>query len=157
MRNTFATDCQRRSGATIVEMAVVLPVFFVFIFGVIEVTWAFTVYSVVQSATNRAAREGAPASKSEDDVRAVAEQILASIVAPSDADIQIKDASELDDPDVDPNTIDIDSLPNADLDNAATRALFIVRVRLPYRYVSVSGLDWPDTMTVIARAVQRKE
>lgn len=49
------TPCRRRRGAAAVEMAVVMPVLFTMVFGIIEFGWMLA----VQNAMVHAAREGA--------------------------------------------------------------------------------------------------
>ena len=58
MRRHNTHNQPKRRGTTLVEMAVVLPVFFLFIFALMEFSHAYMVVSMLNAACKRAARYG---------------------------------------------------------------------------------------------------
>ena len=65
-----------RDGVAMVEFAVVAPFVFLFIFGAFELMWTFQAEGYTRNAAYRAARVGARASATTDDVRTVAADFL---------------------------------------------------------------------------------
>lgn len=148
-----------RRGASLVETAVVLPVFFTFLFAFIEFGHCFMTIHSLNSAARRAARLGVGENVTSQQVEDLAHSILDSAI---DADhenvrISVKDASVFDDANVDPATIDYDSLPSIELSSAESRALFIVRVEVPYHEIGIMGPRWIETLNLHGQAVMRKE
>lgn len=149
----------RRRGATLVETAVVLPVFFTFLFGFIEFGHCFMTIHALNSAARRAARLGVGENVTTQQVHDLAHSILDSAI---DADLEgvnitVKDASSFDDADVDPSAIDYDSLPTIEVANAESRTLFLVRIEVPYHEIGIMGPRWIDTLNLHGQAVMRKE
>ncbi len=67
---------QVRLGAKMVEFAVVIPVFFVFIFGLVEIGRGMMVSSIVTNAARVGCRTGTLPSKTNDDVNASITNVL---------------------------------------------------------------------------------
>mgnify|MGYP002628173940 CR=1 FL=1 len=149
----------KRRGTTLVETAVVLPVFFTFLFGFIEFGHCFMTIHTMNSAARRAARAGVGEDKTSADVKQIAKDILGSAVNADHADIKIwvKDASAFDDATIDPTSIDYDSLPDVEVSTLNSHSLFIVRVQVPYSKVGILGPRWVTSLNLYGQCVMRKE
>mgnify|MGYP002631505738 CR=1 FL=1 len=153
---------QKRKGTTLVETAVVLPIFFTFLFGFIEFGHVFMTIHTLNSAARRAARLGVSELATTDEVRTLAHDILDSAI---DADlenvkIQVKDASDFDDIAVDAGAMDdtyYESLPNVAVQDLERGSLFIVRIEVPYGEVGILGPRWIGDIKLYGQAVMRKE
>ena len=150
---------ERRRGAALVETAVVLPVFFTFIFAFIEFGHCFMTIHTLNSAARRAARLGVGEDVTSAQVSGLAHSILDSAI---DADltgvnIKVKDASVFDGASVDVSEIDYDNLPDIEVADAESRQLFLVRIEVPYHQVGILGPRWIDTLNLYGQAVMRKE
>lgn len=141
------------------ETAVVLPVFFTFIFAFIEFGHCFMTIHTLNSAARRAARLGVGEDVTSAQVSGLAHSILDSAI---DADltgvnIKVKDASVFDGASVDVSEIDYDNLPDIEVADAESRQLFLVRIEVPYHQVGILGPRWIDTLNLYGQAVMRKE
>lgn len=148
-----------RRGTTLVETAVVLPVFFTIIFGFIEFGHCFMTIHAMNSAARRAARMGVGEDKTTAEVTARAHEILDSAI---DADhenvvIWVKDASAFDDVNVNASTIDYSSLPDVEVADLESNALFVVRIQVPYSEIGILGPRWVKTLNLYGQSVMRKE
>lgn len=153
------TDQKRRSGTALVETAVVLPIFFTFIFAFIEFGHCFMTIHTMNSAARRAARAGVGEFKSTAEVVALAHEILDSAIDADHANVRIlvKDGSAFDDPTVDASSINYASLPDVELATLESEALFIVRVQVPYSEIGIMGPRWVTTLNLYGQSVMRKE
>lgn len=159
MRSHSLTTGTDRRGATLVETAVVLPIFFTFIFAFIEFGHCFMTIHTMNSAARRAARLGVGDSKTTADVTNMASEILGSAIDASHENviIQVKDASVFDDPTVDASTVDYASLPDVELANMDSEQLFIVRIQVPYSEIGILGPRWITSLNLYGQSVMRKE
>jgi hypothetical protein len=162
-RKTSGTDGtrERRSGATLVELAIVLPVFFLLVFAFIEFGHVFMTIHVLNGAAKTAARSGVGDNSTTADVKARANEILGGLLNPtSKFKVEVLDGSTFDDPNVDPNNIDYDSLGEIDLSTAEPRQIFIVRVSVPYDNISIwgpAGPKWVRGLNISGMSVLRHE
>lgn len=150
----------RRSGATLVELAVVLPVFFLFIFAFIEFGHVFMTIHVLNGAAKQAARLGIGDNSTTPKVKTKANEILASFLDPSNFTVKVLDGSDFDDPNVDPKTVNYSNLNEIDLSTAEPRQLFIVRIEVPYDNISIwgsTGPKWLTSLNLYGMSVLRKE
>lgn len=76
IRTKKMRSAQDRSGATLVEFAVVFPVVLIFFFGAIELSWLNMVRNTVSNAAYEGARRGALPHAESDDAREVVMGIL---------------------------------------------------------------------------------
>jgi len=129
---------ETRSGTTVVETALVLPVFLLFVMGLIELGHAQMVKNVLRSACRQAARIGTTEGNSTAAVRQRALNVLESVVDPSVVDIYVKDASSFDAGSAPPTGgSDLESLANIELMNAEPRQLFLVRAKVRYNDIAI--------------------
>jgi Flp pilus assembly protein TadG len=147
----------RREGATIVETAVIMPVFLLFMFALIEFGHAFMCRATLTAAAKDAARYGAipgvTTSQVVDRVKARINGAFRSV----NATIYVKDASSFESAATSAGTVNVSSLPNIELDNADERQLYIVRVQVPYNNVAVMPPLWAKNLVLHGESVMRHE
>ena len=146
-----------RDGATAMETAVVLPVFFLLLFGFIEFGHVFMTIHTLNSAARRAARLGVSETATTASVTALANEITSSAIPGSSATILVKNGSVFDTTGVNASSINYASLPGIELATAERRQLFIVRVTVSYSDVAILGPKWLGGLTVYGQSVMRKE
>jgi hypothetical protein len=148
-----------RRGATLVETAVVLPVFFIFVFGFIEFGHCFMTIHSLNSAARRSARLGVGEDVTTEQVEDLAHSILNSAINADleNVNITVRDASIFDTAGVDPSAIDYDNLPAVEVADLESRSLFLVRIQVPYHEIGIMGPQWIDTLNLHGQAVMRKE
>jgi Flp pilus assembly protein TadG len=146
-----------REGATLAETAVVLPVFFVILFGFIEFGHVFMVIHGLNSAARRAARLGVSETATTAEVIALARTVVGSAIPQNSATIIVKNGDAFDVTGVNASTINYSSLPDIELSTAERRQLFIVRVTVPYSNIAILGPRWLGGLTVYGQCVMRKE
>lgn len=159
MRRLIGNKKQERRGATLVETAVVLPIFFTFIFAFIEFGHCFMTIHTMNSAARRAARLGVGDNKTTAEVLTMANEILDSAIDANHENvvIQVKDASVFDDPTIDAATVDYDTLPDVELATMDSETLFIVRIQVPYSEIGILGPRWITSLNLYGQSVMRKE
>jgi len=148
---------EHRSGVVLVEFALVVSVFAIFMAGIVEFGHAYMVLGTLNMAAKRGARMGAVEESTNDAVTTRATQILSKSINVARAEILVKDASVFDDPTVDPATITYDSLPDINLEEAEARQLFLVRVNVPYEDVALIPPFWAKNLTLTGMSVMRHE
>ena len=146
-----------RDGSTMTETAVVLPIFFLILFGCIEFGHVFMTIHTLNSAARRAARLGISETATTANVTALANQVVSAAIPGSSATILVKNGDAFDVTGVDASTINYSTLPNIELSAAERRQLFIVRVSVPYSSVAILGPRWLGGLTVYGQCVMRKE
>lgn len=138
-------------------MAVVLPVFGIFMAGLMEVGHAYMVMQVLNSAAKQSARVGAVEGKTTLDVTTKAESIFTAAFDPVQATVYVKDASPFDTPGFDPEGLDYNGLNDIELADAEARQLFIVRLEVNYDDVSLLPPFWIQNITLSGMSVMRHE
>lgn len=113
----------------------------------------------MNSAARRAARLGVGENATTQGVVDAAKDILGSAV---DADHQnvkvwVKDASVFDDPNMNPDDVNYDTLPDVLIEDLESRELFVVRVQVPYSEIGILGPRWVTTLNLYGQSVMRKE
>jgi Flp pilus assembly protein TadG len=146
-----------RDGVTIAETAVVLPVFFVILFGFIEFGHVFMTIHALNSAARRAARLGVSETATTASVTALANQVVGSAIPAATATIIVKNGDAFEVSGMDASTINYSTLPDIELSTAERRQLFIVRITVPYSDVAILGPRWLGGLTVYGQSVMRKE
>ncbi len=148
---------RERRGATLVELAIVLPVFFMLVFAFIEFGHVFMTIHVLNSAAKQAARLGIGDNSTTAAVKQKASAILSSSLDPSLVTVEVLDGSVFDDPNVDPKNVNYSQLSEIDLSQAEPRQLFIVRCTLPYNSIAILGPRWVKDLTIYGQSVMRHE
>lgn len=134
--------CRRRlslrRGTTVVETALILPVFLLFVLGLIELSHAQLVKNVLRSACRKAARIGTTEGTSTADVRNRALEMLETVVDADSIEIFVKDASAFDSGGELPDTgAELEALADIELADAEPRQLFLVRAKIHYNDVAI--------------------
>lgn len=146
---------QSRSGATIVEMAVVVPVFAVFLAAIMEFGHAFLVVGTLNAAAKQAARYGAVDGISTAEVEARVNQVLSAAFDASQTTVYVKNAGVFDTGA--PENVDYTQLPNIELLNAERRQLYVVRVEVDYNDVALMPPFWAKDLKLFGQSVMRHE
>jgi hypothetical protein len=127
-----------RPGTTVVETALVLPVFLLFVLALIELGHAQMVKHVLRGACRQAARIGSTEGNSTADVRQRALNVLASCMDAELVEVYVKDASAYDAGGAPPESgSELESLPDVELSEAEPRQLFLVRAKVNYEDVAI--------------------
>ncbi|MCA9052935.1 MAG: pilus assembly protein [Planctomycetaceae bacterium] len=147
----------RRKGVVLVEMAIVISVFAVFMAGVIEFGHAYLVIGSLNAATRGAARLGTVDDVTTSDVVAEANRILGSAFDNTRAVVRVKNAGVFDTPGIDPTTIDYAALPDVEVDDLEAGDLFVVRIDVEYEDVSLMPPFWAKNLTLRSQSVMRHE
>ena len=153
-RTRFRRD---RSGTTIAETAVVLPVFFIILFGIFEFGHVYLTIHTLNAAARRAARLGISETSSTTAVKTLAKDIVGASMDKTKATVLVKNGSTFDAANVNASTINYSTLPDIELSTAERRQLFIVRISVPYSDVAILGPKWLGGVTVYGQCVMRKE
>ena len=135
--NLFHRLPGQRRGTTVVETALVLPVFLLFVLGMIELGHAQLVKHVLRSACRQAARMGTTEGKTTADVQSRVLATLTSIVNANDVEVYVKDAGTYDSGGQPESGSDLEGLPSIELSNAEPLQLFMVRAKIHYNDVAI--------------------
>lgn len=147
---------ENRRGTTIVETAVVAPVFAIFLAAIMEFGHAFLVVGTLNAAAKQAARHGAVEGITTADVVAKANGILGAALDTTEATVLVKDASVFDAETL-PETIEYDELPNIEVNTAERRQLYVVRIEVDYNDVAIMPPFWAKDVRLVGQSVMRHE
>lgn len=127
-----------RRGTTVVETALVLPVFLLFVLGLVELGHALMVKHVLQSACRQAARIGSTEGHTTAEVQAKTLSVLGSAVNPAAVTVYVKNAGAFD-AGANPSTSGsaLEGMPSIELNNADPRQLFMVRAKVKYKDIAI--------------------
>lgn len=124
-------------GTTVVETALVLPVFLLFVLALLELGHAQLVKHVLRSACRQAARIGTTEGTTTDDVESRVLATLSSIVDQNDVEVFVKDAGTYDTGGQPEGGDELEALPSIELSNAEPLQLFMVRAKIDYDDVAI--------------------
>lgn len=151
------SQSRARSGAVIVETALVTPVFALFLVGIMEFGHAYLVVGSLNAAAKAGARLGAVGGSTTQNVKNEVNRILGSAFKKNTAIISVKDASVFDTANVNASSINYSSLPNVEVSGLAAGKLFIVRVEVPYNQVALLPPFYAKNLTLRSQSVMRHE
>ncbi len=147
-----------RHGTTIVETAIVLPVFLFFLLAIIEYGHSQMVNNVLRSACRSGARLGATEGRSTSDVITHVQDILGSAIPTNAAHVFVKDGSVYDTNESAPVTgNDIENLPNLELLNAEPRQMYLIRARIEYNEIALVPMPFMQGAVLQGQAYMRHE
>lgn len=146
-----------RRGAAAVEMALVLPVFFLFIFSLIEFGHVFMLVNTLNAAAKQAARLGVADGVSTQEVTDRVQQILSRAIDTTNATVMVKSGATFEQGTTASNSFDYATLPDMELESASPRELFVVRIEVPYEEVALLPPFWVRDLRLYGQAVQRHE
>ena len=148
----------QRRGTTLVETAIVLPVFLTFLLAIFEFGHAQMVNNMLNSACRTAARVGAVEGTNSADVVARIQQTMSPVISPNNVTIFVNDASIYDSGASPPNSpSELESLPPIELENAQPRQMFVVRARLNYNDIALIPMSLLDGVVLNSQAFMRHE
>ncbi len=134
----------RRRGTTVVETALVLPVFLLFVLGIIEFGHAQMVKNMLRGACREGARLGSTEGVSSGAVEARVREVLGSAVDANAVSVFVKDAAVYDEGGSAPvSGTSLEAMPDIELADAEPRDLFLVRARINYNDVAVLPMSIP--------------
>ncbi len=147
----------RRRGVTIVETAIIMPVFVLFLASLMEFGHFFLVKHMTNAAARKAANYGCAEGITNTQVENKVKEVINAAYDSSKATIIVRDASIFDTPSVNPATLNYDGLPAITLSSAETSQFFLVQVKVPYKDVALLPPFWLQNVSVIGRSVMRHE
>jgi Flp pilus assembly protein TadG len=149
---------EQRPGTAAVETAVVLPVYILLVFGIIEFGHAHLVVNLLQSGCRNGARMGSTAGPTTAQVIARVRQTLGAAVNETKVDVFVQDASSLDSGGTWPTTDEeVEALPGIELASATDRTLFVVRASVAYNDISLLPMPFLAGMRLQAQCFMRHE
>jgi Flp pilus assembly protein TadG len=141
-----------------VETAVVLPVYLLLLFGVIEFGHAHMVVNLLQNGCRKGARMGSTAGPTTVQVVARVRQTLGAGVDDGKVNIWVQDASSLDEGGAWPITDEqVAALPPIELSTAEDRQLFVVRASVAYNDISLLPMPFLAGYRLKAQCFMRHE
>jgi len=127
-----------RNGTSVVETALILPVFLMFVLALVEIGHTQMVRHVLRSACRQAARIGSTEGNTTDDVRQRVLDVLSGCVDPAAVEVYVKNASVFDQTSTPPNAgDDIEALADIEVAEALPRQLFLVRAKIRYEDIAI--------------------
>jgi hypothetical protein len=132
MRGYVKRRRNSRCGTTIVEAALVLPVFLCFVFGLVELSRAVFVQHVLNSACRKAARLGSTEGTNTAAVKAKTLEILGSAIKTAAVQVFVKDASSFDTSNPGTSGAALEAMSDIELSGAKPRQMFMVRAKVKY-------------------------
>jgi TadE-like protein len=148
----------RRRGASVVEVAFVMPVFLLFVFFIMQFGHAYMVRNMLNAACRNAARFGSTSGVSTSEAEGRAYQILSPIASTDEVDLIVKDASMLDAGETVPTSSDeCNNLDDIELSEAIPRHPFLVRAQVRYGDVAFTIVPGFADLPIVGRAVTRHE
>jgi len=149
---------KHRRGTTTVEAAFVLPVFFFFVFAIIEFAHAQLVNSLLSSACRNGARLGAVEGTTTEQVVGRVDQTMGSAIDAAAVSVFVKDASVYDSGEAPPTTgAGIEALADVEVADAEPRQMFVVRARVPYNDVALVPMPFMNGVILQSQAFMRHE
>ncbi|GIX03452.1 MAG: hypothetical protein KatS3mg113_0458 [Planctomycetaceae bacterium] len=146
-----------RHGVLTVEVALIMPVFVLFLAALLEFGHYFWVKHMLTAAARAGARLGSYEGVNNVDVVNRVLQVASVAVDPSVALVIIRNGSVFDTASVNPGSINYETLPALDLSQATSATCFVVQVSVPYDSVALLPPFWIKNKTVYGRAVMRHE
>lgn len=146
-----------RSGALTVEVALIMPVFVLFLFAIMEFGHFCLVKNTLQGAARRGAHLGSFEGVTNSEVETRVKQIVGAAINSDKATVLIKDASVFDSAGLDAANINVSTLPAVDLTQADLGDCFLVQVKVPYDQVSLLPTFFIKGKTIAGQAAIRHE
>ena len=151
----------RRRGSALVEFAVALPLFALFLAAILEVNHASMTAATLRAAAEKAGRLGVVEGVTTAEVETLARETAGAAVRSAAVRVRVKDASAFD-AGGDPAALPVENLPNIQLTRARPRQLFLVRVEVTYADVSLIPpflLKGPngEPRVIVGQSVNRHE
>jgi Flp pilus assembly protein TadG len=157
-RSSRARHAQQRTGATTVELAIVLPFFLMFTFAILQFGHALMIKSTIKNAVRNGARFGSTEEATTADVIAYVKEQMATVTDPDDVLVYVKDASVYDTSNSPPqNDTELLALPNLNVESAEARTMFVVFAEINYDDASILSYPMSGQITFVGRSFMRRE
>lgn len=151
-------QADRRRGTAVVETAVVLPIYILLVFGIIEFSHAQMVVNLLQSGCRMGARMGATTGPTTAEVVARVKQVMGSGVNSTKVSVYVQDASSLESGGTWPTTdAGVQALPAIELSTAKDRQMFVVRASVAYNSISLVPMPFLNNVRLSAQCFMRHE
>lgn len=148
---------RHRQGTTAVETAVVLPVFLMLVFAIIEFGHAQLVNNLINSACRNGARVGAVEGTSTAQVIAQVGAVMSAVVPSESVSIFVKDASIFDDGTPPTTGAGVEAMPNVELSAAEPRQMFVIRASVAYNDIALVPMPFLENVVLDGQAFMRHE
>ena len=147
-----------RDGTTMVETAVILPIFLFMVFAIIEFGHAQMVNNILNSSCRDGARTGSVEGTTTAQVLSQVDEALAMVIPTGAVSIDVKDASIYDSGSAPPTTpAGLSALPGIELSNAAPRQMFLVRATVPYNDIAILSMPFMEGVVLTGQSFMRHE
>lgn len=147
-----------RRGATVVETAVVMPIFILFVFALLCYGHAHMVQHMMRNAVRGTARLAACEGVTQADVDARFRQLMRGVIDPAAAELVVKDASAIDQGgDYSNSGTTIGNMPDFNFNATTPGQLFVIYASVPYNDVNIIPMPWMDGVTLSAAVYMRHE
>lgn len=147
-----------RRGTTVVETAIVLPVFLLFLLSLVEFGHALMVKNVLRSACRTGARLGSTDGQSTASIEAVVARVIAGAIDPEAATILVKDASAFDQGgDLPVTGQELEALPDLEVADCEPRQMFMVRARVAYNDIALVPMPFMQHVVLESQSFIRHE
>ncbi|MCH7728710.1 MAG: pilus assembly protein [Planctomycetes bacterium] len=136
---------RKRQGAATIELALVLPIYLLFVFVLFQIGHALMISNMMNAACRNAARLGATEGVTSQQVRDRVLQTLTSTLDTDQVTLMVKNAAAYDRGASLPETEEqYEALPDLELTDAEKRQLFLVRASVEYNDVALLSLPFMD-------------
>ncbi|HRX83207.1 MAG TPA: pilus assembly protein, partial [Pirellulaceae bacterium] len=147
-----------RRGTTLVEFAMVLPVFFTFVFGIVEYGRLQLVSNMLKTACRTGARLGSTEDVTTAEATARVEEILSAALDTADLTVIVKDASVFDTSGPYPTSAaNYAALSDVELDDIEPRQLFLIRASVAYNDIALIPFSVLNGVQLSGQALMRHE
>ena len=141
-----------RRGATVVEAALIIPVFLFFTYWLMEIAHMIAINAIIQNGVRDAARLGSTPDVTNEQAIDRLQNYVATLVPADVMEIEIKDATGFDEGTLDiGDTENFSSMPDMQLDQAESQDLFGIRATVSVS--DVAFIPWPFTDEIMIRGV----
>jgi len=146
-----------RNGTTLVETAIVLPVFLLFVFAIIEFSHARLVNNMLNNACRTGARIGSVEGTSSAQVVALVKQTMSPIIDGDSVSVFVNDASVYDSGTPPTSGSGVEALPSVEVSGVEPRQMFVVRARLNYNDIALVPVPFLGDLVINSQAFMRHE
>jgi len=141
-----------------VEVAVTLPVFLAFLFGILEYSRVKFVSNMLNVASRNGARLGATENVTTEQAAACVQRMLSSVVEPHKITVDVKDATVFDTAGPYPSTgSEYAAMNDLELNSASSRQLFLVRVSVNYNDFALVPFPGLKNIDLTSHSLMRHE
>jgi len=147
-----------RKGTTLVETAVVIPVFFFLVFAILEFGHAQMVNNILNSACRNGARVGSVEGTSTGQVLGKMNTIFARVIPTASVSVVVKDASVYDSGSPPPTSkTELLALPDTELSDTEPRQMFLIHASVPYNDIALVSMSFMDGVVLTGQSFMRHE